>query len=302
MLARLQQLLHHLVAPGLLGAGSAWLAARFYLCPPPPVHRPRHAAEWPLELPPPAGGGTGGGEELRCVQMNCWTGSTYELEPAGGSTLHHLFAGCFSSYETPAAAEVRAERLAAGLVALRPAVVCLNEAPSQAWVRRLADRLGYACVWHPGIAVVRLGPLALPLTAPGIEEGDAILWHPGLACEHTARRRLSGRVYGFRLALNLGDATQARPTRARRHRTPPLLVGFRRAGAALRERTARRARRRWGWCSGRRQGGGCWWWRRTGGHRQSRTAAGRPMSARCRLDGGGAGIALRSAPHPLCFI
>ena len=70
----------------------------------------------------------------------------------------------------------------------------------------LADELGMCAIWHSGVAVVRFGPLALP---PAIQEGDAILFHPDLQCEHVARQRLSGSVWGERAAFNFGDATQA---------------------------------------------------------------------------------------------
>lgn len=44
---------------------------------------------------------------------------------------------------------------------------------------------------------------------------DVLLFHPDLACEATGRRRLTGGVFGARLAFNLSDATQAIGVRLR---------------------------------------------------------------------------------------
>ena len=205
---------HWLATLGAGGAG-AWLAARFYLMPPPRVFQPSTPAPWPPCQPPgrsPGGGDGDGSEVLRCVQINVWSGSTYELEPAGASTLYHLLWGRFGSFEPEGQAAERYRALVSELRRLRPSIVCVNEADSEAWVRQLAEDLGLASIWHPGVAVVRLGPVALP---PGIEEGDAILFHPQLQCEHAARRALSGSVWGSRLAANFGDATQALSVRLR---------------------------------------------------------------------------------------
>ena len=58
-----------------------------------------------------------------------------------------------------------------------------------------------AGVWFAGLRV-----------PPGVEEGDALLWHPALTVEGCHRRRLSGTVYGSRLACNWAgdDGTQVR--------------------------------------------------------------------------------------------
>ena len=172
----------------------------------------KNAAAAPAAAPAEPGTRT-----LCCVQINVWTGSTYELEPEGGSTLTHLFRGRFGSFETKTEGELRRKALVVQLRRLRPAVLSVNEAPSEQWVHALADELGLQAVWHPGVAVVRAGPIVLPSASLGgnIEEGDAVLFHPALTCEAAVRRRLSGSVYGSRLAVNLGDATQAVGVRLR---------------------------------------------------------------------------------------
>ena len=63
--------------------------------------------------------------------------------------------------------------------ALRPAILSVNEAASESWVRRLADALGLCAVWHRGIALACCGPLELPLRrdrppAAAAENGGAI--------------------------------------------------------------------------------------------------------------------------------
>ena len=195
--------------PWAAGAAVAAAAAPRYLVPRPGVYRPdaeKSPPCWNLGNHRDGGDSADGSEVLRVCQINVWSGSTYELEPEGASTAYQLFFGSFGSFEKDGQREARRAALVKELKALRPAVVTLNEAASSAWVRELADELGMCAVWHSGVAVVRLGPLALP---PSIDEGDAILFHSDLECEHVARQRLSGLVWGERLAFNFGDATQA---------------------------------------------------------------------------------------------
>lgn len=195
-----------------VGAAVVAAAARPYLLPKPSVHRPTSPPAWPL-FPSSRGAADSdgssaadGSELLRCCQINVWSGSTYELEPEGANTAYQLFFGRFGSFEPPGQREARRSALLSELRRLQPALVTINEAASEDWVRQLADELGLCAIWHSGVAVVRMGPLSLP---PAIEEGDAILFHPALECEHVARQRLSGSVWGERAAFNFGDATQA---------------------------------------------------------------------------------------------
>ena len=201
-------LLQSVVSVGV-GAGVAGALLKPYLFAAPKVHQPQVPAAWPV-----GAAKEDDAELLRCCQINVWSGSTYELEPARASTLYHLFGhiiesgggGKFGMFEKVEQTQDRRAALVSELKRIRPAVVSLNEAASEAWVHELAAELGMCALWHTGVAVIRVGPLSLP---PGIEEGDALLFHPGLVCEGTVRRRLSGKVFGRGLAVNFGDATQA---------------------------------------------------------------------------------------------
>ncbi len=189
-----------------MGAAVVAAVARPYLFPKPSIHHPSTLPGWSL-FPRDGGDGDNSGDEvLRCCQINIWSGSTYELEPEGASTAYQLFYGRFGAFEQPGQRKARRDALVSELRRMRPALVTINEAASKGWVCTLADELGLCAIWHSGVAVVRLGPLALP---PAIQEGDAILFHPDLKCEHVARQRLSGSVWGERVAFNFGDATQA---------------------------------------------------------------------------------------------
>lgn len=189
------------------GVGAAIVAAmaRPYLLPKPKVYRPSTMPSW-SSMVSHDDDDDDDDEVLRCCQINVWSGSTYELEPEGASTAHQLLYGRFGSFEQSKQREVRHDTLLRELRSIRPALVTINEAASETWVRSLADALGMCAIWHVGVAVVRVGPLSLP---PTIQEGDAILFHPDLQCEHVARQRLSGCVWGERAAFNFGDATQA---------------------------------------------------------------------------------------------
>jgi hypothetical protein len=111
-------LLEWLRVLGFGGIGS-WLLWNKYLCPEPDVYRPTSSATWPLfaassrssksssssrrrrkDASPAHAGDLATRGVLRCVQINVWTGSTYELVPEGGSTLTHLLRGRFGSFET----------------------------------------------------------------------------------------------------------------------------------------------------------------------------------------------------------
>ena len=204
MLHRMDAVLGSLVSWGV-GAAVVAAVARPYLFPRPSIHHPSSTCGWPLDTRD-GDGDHGTDEVLRCCQINVWSGSTYELEPKGKSTAYQLLYGRFGAFEQPSQREARHAALVSELRSLRPALVTINEAASRNWVWALADELGMCAIWHSGVAVVRLGPLALP---PAIQEGDAILFHPDLHCEHVARQRLSGCVWGERAAFNFGDATQA---------------------------------------------------------------------------------------------
>ena len=190
------------------GGGAAVVAAvaRPYLFPKPSIHHPSTSPGWSPFSRDGGDGNDTGDEVLRCCQINVWSGSTYELEPEGSSTAYQLFFGRFGAFEQPGQREARRDALISELRRLQPAIVTINEAASKSWVCTLADELGMCAIWHSGVAVVRLGPVSLP---PAIQEGDAILFHPDLSCEHVARQRLSGSVWGERAAFNFGDATQA---------------------------------------------------------------------------------------------
>ena len=123
---------------------SGWLLLRFYLCAPPAVYRPQGRPCWPLA----AGAATA--ESLRCVHINVWSGSTYELLPPGAAWPVHLLCGRFGSYETAGQSEERFSQLVAGLKELRPSVISVNEADSAGWVRfSSGQRFGCVPGFHP---------------------------------------------------------------------------------------------------------------------------------------------------------
>ena len=138
-------------------------------------------------------------DALRIVQINVWSGSTYELK---WSSLD------FASFETPAHRSLRFESLVTQLKILKPDVITLNECmPCNKYVSKLSARLGYKSFRHIGVAGIVLGPLHVPSSK--ITEGDAILVAPHLEATFLGRCRLTGRVYSPYFSLNVDDATQA---------------------------------------------------------------------------------------------
>ena len=137
-------------------------------------------------------------DKLRLLQVNVWSGSTYEID---WRTL------TFISYESPSETEKRYQTLLRRCKKLDPDVITVNEAmPCRAYVRRLANDLGMDAVYHLGVAGVVLGRF---LSFPFISEGDAILAKPRLKLQPAGRARLTGSVFSDLFSLNLDDATQA---------------------------------------------------------------------------------------------
>ena len=110
---------------------AGWALLRFYFCPAPSIYRPPgQQPRWPLlaacdddddddDSDDHGGsGGGGGGETVRCVHINVWSGSTYELLPAGASWPVHLLRGRFGSYETAGQAAERFALLVTELTGL----------------------------------------------------------------------------------------------------------------------------------------------------------------------------------------
>lgn len=135
---------------------------------------------------------------LRVVSINTWHG--------------FLLRGTFGvmNLEPPGRKDQREAALIAGLEALEPDVVCLQEAkPVHAFSQRVADALGMTricAINNPGL---RLGPWQLlrPIAAG---EGLAILARPELGLAWEAGRRLSGfKLVSPPLAFQTGPVANA---------------------------------------------------------------------------------------------
>merc|ERR1719189_814199 len=137
-----------------------------------------------------------GHERLRLLQINVWSGSTYEVDwwrfgfiPFAGDDREHRY-----------------QSLVRYIQHYNPDIICVNEAmPWYAYPKRLAADLGMDCCVHLGVAGIRIGPLQIPC----ISEGDAILAKPHLKLKQLGRRRLTGAVLTNQVSFSLDDATQA---------------------------------------------------------------------------------------------
>ena len=135
---------------------------------------------------------------LRLLQLNVWSGSTYELD---------WDARQFSSYETPSDAETRYSSLLALVKKHEPDVLTLNECmPSPDYATRLARDLGFSCYTRTALAGIVVGPFHFP--SAKITEGDAVLAKPEFHLTPLGRQALTGWVLGESLSFNTDNATQ----------------------------------------------------------------------------------------------
>jgi len=135
---------------------------------------------------------------LSLLQLNAWSGSTYELNWSVRN---------FTSYETPDQIEARYQSTLSQITALAPDVITLQECmPTFKYAQRLAQDLGYDCYARTGVAGIILGPLHIPSNK--ITEGDAILAKREWNLKVIGRKALTGMVFGEYFSLNTDNATQ----------------------------------------------------------------------------------------------
>jgi len=132
--------------------------------------------------------------EIRILTLNIWSGLTYE--------------GTFSFGEYPDDREKRYEALVAGIRALSPDIVCLQEVnPLPARAERLAADLDYETIYQVSLGGIRCGPLGIPAN---LREGQAILVKKPWTLSYLDRARLAGGGIATNwFCFHLGEITQA---------------------------------------------------------------------------------------------
>jgi hypothetical protein len=149
-------------------AAISTLAWRLVLCPPPPVFTPPVACAWPCCA---GDADASGDEQLRCVQINMWSGSDYTLKSRCGCC--RLLCGRLGRHESSAETDARFDALVAALRRLQPHVVAVNEAMpvGQAHTRGLCCHFALSFsvpigILHINENVARLNDSIVPTSRP----------------------------------------------------------------------------------------------------------------------------------------
>ena len=132
-------------------------------------------------------------ENISVVTVDVWSGLTYS--------------GIFRvrEYEDRAAREFRYDLLSAGLSALAPDIIAIQDAnPLPAYVERLSEDLGYDAVSAVRQAGVRIGPVGLPTN---LREGSALLATRERTLTQLSTRQLTGGGAGNVAAFQFGAAS-----------------------------------------------------------------------------------------------
>jgi len=135
------------------------------------------------------------GKVIKVLTINVWSGLDYR------GTLK------MGEYESPGVRESRYRALLAQMKELGPDIIGINEAnflPD--YIDRLAEDLGYDCLWHVGVSGLKIWRFGLP---SNLREGDAILARPELGLKPAGRKQLSGGGFVWNcLSFHTADAIQ----------------------------------------------------------------------------------------------
>ena len=132
---------------------------------------------------------------VKLMTINVWSGLDY--------------IGTFKmgEYESTQIREKRYQALLKEIARLNPDIIAINEANFlPEYVRRLAGDLQYDCIYHVGVAGLKIGRIGIPIN---LKEGDAILARKELQLQMAGHKQLSGGgIITNHFSFHTEDATQ----------------------------------------------------------------------------------------------